>query len=215
MNRAIGSIAVVLLATAALDGCVVPIVGAAAGAAVVASDRRSVGIQLEDDRIEARVHRALDDRIPKNAMQIDVTCYNRKVLLAGQVRTQQMRADAEAAALKAENIGQVINELTVAEPDSFGNRADDTLLAGKVKTTLLGADGVPGGVVKTTVNSGVVYLFGKVTPSEGEAAAKAASRVSGVRKVVKLFETISDQELDAIKKSQQESPSGNKNQPVN
>jgi len=215
MKRVIGTIAAVVLATAAMDGCVVPLVGAAAGAAVVASDRRSVGVQLEDEQVEARVHRALDDRIPKNAMSIDVTSYGRKVLLTGLVRTQQMRSDAEAAAAHAENVAQVINELTVGEPASLGDRTDDTLLAGKVKTTLLGADGVPGGVVATTVNQGVVYLLGKVTPTEGEAAAKAASRVSGVRRVVKLFELMTDQELDALKKSQQAAPSGNKNQSAN
>jgi len=79
-----------------------------------------------------------------------------------------------------------------------------------VKTTLLGADGVPAGVVKTTVNQGVVYLFGKVTATEGDTAAKAASRVSGVRRVVKLFDLMSDQDLDKLKKSQEAAPSGSK-----
>jgi len=200
MNRGLLSLASMLLVAAALEGCVLLFGGAAVGGAVVATDRRSVGMQLEDDRIEARVHRALDDRIPKNAMAIDVASYNRKVLLAGQVRTQQMRADAEAAALGAENVGQVVNELTVAEPASLSDRAADTVLAGKVKTALLEASGLPTGVVKTNVNASVVYLMGKVSASEGEAAAKAASRVGGVNKVVKLFEVSSDQEIESLKK---------------
>lgn len=213
MNARIGTIAWVVaaaVAVGALSGCVVPIVGAAAGATVVATDRRSVGVQLEDDRIEARIHHALDDAVPRNAMQVDVDCYARKCLLSGQVRTAQMKSDAEAAAQKVENLGQLVSELTVAEPDSLQNRADDTLLAGKVKTALLQADGVPGGVVKTSVNSNVVYLMGRVTPSEADAAATAASRVGGVRRVVKMFDLMTDQELDAIKKSRAESPNGAK-----
>jgi osmotically-inducible protein OsmY len=211
MNRAIRWTAILSLAVVLLDGCVLLIGGAGVGGTVVATDRRSVGIQLEDDAIESRVNKALIDRIPKTAMNIDVTSYNRKVLLAGEVRTAEMRAQAEAAATQTENVHEVINELTVGEPATLGDRTDDTLIAGKVKAALLGDDGVPGGVVKTTVNRGVVYLLGKVTPAEGEAAAKAASRVSGVRRVVKLFDLMTDQDLDALKKSQETAPSGNKN----
>jgi osmotically-inducible protein OsmY len=210
MNARVALLALILAAAGALQGCVVPIVAAAGGATMVATDRRSVGVQLEDDRIESRIHRALDDVVPKNAMQVDVACYNRKCLLAGQVRTAQQRIDAEASAQKVENLGQLINELSVGDPDSLEHRADDTLISGKVKTALLAADGVPGGVVKTSVNSNVVYLFGKVTPSEGEAAATAASRVSGVRRVVKLFDLMTDQDLENLKKAREQSPSAAK-----
>jgi osmotically-inducible protein OsmY len=213
MKRAIRWAAVAALAVALLNGCVLLFGGAAVGTAVVATDRRSVGIQLEDDRIESRVNKALIDDIPKTAMNVDVTSYNRKVLLAGEVKTPEMRALAESVAAKVENVRQVVNELTVGDRATLGDRTDDTFLAGKVKTALLGADGVPTGVIKTTVNRGVVYLLGKVTPAEGEAAAKAASRISGVRRVVKLFDLMTDQELEALKKSQQEAPTGNKNQP--
>jgi len=211
MNRALRWTAVASLAVALLDGCVLLVGGAAVGSTVVATDRRSIGIQLEDDRIESRVNKALIDRIPKTAMNVDVSSYNRKVLLAGEVRTAEMRAQAEAAAAQAENVREVVNELVVSEPATLGDRTDDTLISGKVKTALLGADGVPGGVVKTTVNRDVVYLMGKVTPAEGEAAAKAASRVGGVRRVVKLFDLMTDQELDNLKKSEEAAPSGNKN----
>jgi osmotically-inducible protein OsmY len=195
-----------------LDGCVLLVGGAAVGGGLVAADRRSVGIQLEDEKIESRVNSALIDNIPKGAMNINVTSYNRKVLLAGQVKTAEQRATAEAVAGKVENVHEVVNELTVGELATLGDRTDDTLLAGKVKTALLGAEGVPTEVVKTTVEQGVVYLLGKVSPSEAEAAATAASRVSGVRRVVKLFDLITDQEVAAIKKSQAESPSGAKNE---
>ncbi|HWY72510.1 MAG TPA: BON domain-containing protein [Burkholderiaceae bacterium] len=211
MKRTIGWIVVAGLAVATLDGCVVPLIGAAAvGGTVVATDRRSVGIQLEDQKIESRVNAALVDNIPKTSMNINVTSYNRKVLLAGQVKTAEQRALAESVARKVENAREVVNELTVGEPATLGDRTDDTLLAGKVKTALLSADGVPTGVVETTVEQGVVYLLGKVSPSEGDAAARAASRVSGVRRVVKLFDLITDQEVAAIKKSQAESPNSAK-----
>jgi osmotically-inducible protein OsmY len=195
-----------------LDGCVLLVGGAAVGGGFVAADRRSVGIQLEDEKIESRVNSALIDNIPKGAMNINVTSYNRKVLLAGQVKTAEQRATAEAVAGKVENVHEVVDELTVGELATLGDRTDDTLLAGKVKTALLGAEGVPTEVVKTTVEQGVVYLLGKVSPSEAEAAATAASRVSGVRRVVKLFDLITDQEVATIKKAQAESPSGAKNE---
>ncbi|HEV3020250.1 MAG TPA: BON domain-containing protein [Burkholderiaceae bacterium] len=197
-------------AISTLDGCVVLGVGAAAGGAVVATDRRSVGIQLEDQRIESRVKKALSDNVPEGAMQLDVTSYNRKVLLAGEVKTAEQRALAEQVASKVENAREVVNELVVGDRATLGDRTDDTLLAGKVRAALLGAEGLPTGVVEATVNRSVVYLLGKVTPAEGEIAAKAASRVSGVRRVVKLFDLITDQEVQAIKKSQQESPNAAK-----
>jgi osmotically-inducible protein OsmY len=206
MKRAIGWVVLAAAAISTLDGCVLLGVGAAAGGAVVATDRRSVGIQLEDQRIESRVGKALSDNIPEGAMLIDVNSYNRKVLLAGQVKTAEQRALAEQVASKVENVREVVNELVVGDQATLGDRTDDTLLAGKVKAALLGAEGLPTGVVKTNVNRSVVYLLGKVTPAEGEIAAKAASRVSGVRRVVKLFDLITDQEVQAIKKNQQESP---------
>jgi osmotically-inducible protein OsmY len=212
MKRTIGWVVAAALVAATLDGCVLLVGGAVGGAAMVASDRRSVGIQAEDTAIESRVNRALVDNIPEGAMNINVTSYNRKVLLAGQVKTAEQRATAETVAAKAENVREVVNELTVGELATLGDRTDDTLLAGKVKAALIGADGVPTEVVKTTVEQGVVYLMGKVSASEGEAAAKAASRVSGVRRVVKLFEVISDQEVAEIKKSQENSPNGAKNE---
>ncbi|HEX4585497.1 MAG TPA: BON domain-containing protein [Burkholderiaceae bacterium] len=214
MKRTIGWVVAAGLAATLLDGCVVPVLvgGAAVGGAVVATDRRDVGVQLEDGRIESRVNAALVDNIPKTAMNINVTSYNGRVLLAGQVKTAEQRALAEQVAAKVENVREVVNELTVGEPASLGDRTDDTLLAGKVKTALLSADGVPSGVVKTTVEEGVVYLLGKVTPAEADAAAKAASRVGGVRRVVKLFELISDQDVAAIKKKQAESPNSAKDE---
>jgi osmotically-inducible protein OsmY len=212
MKRTIVWAVVTAVVLTMLDGCVLLVGGAAVGGGLVAADRRSVGIQLEDEKIESRVNSALIDNIPKGAMNINVTSYNRKVLLAGQVKTAEQRATAEAVAGKVENVHEVVNELTVGELATLGDRTDDTLLAGKVKTALLGAEGVPTEVVKTTVEQGVVYLLGKVSPSEAEAAATAASRVSGVRRVVKLFDLITDQEVAAIKKSQAESPSGAKNE---
>jgi osmotically-inducible protein OsmY len=212
MKGTIRCAVVAAAAVATLDSCVLLVGGAAVGGGLVAADRRSVGIQLEDTHIESKVNSALIDNIPKGAMNIDVTSYDRKVLLAGQVKTADQRATAERVAAKVENVREVVNEVTVGELATFGDRTDDTLLAGKVKTALLGAEGVPSEVVKTTVEQGVVYLLGKVSAAEGDAAAKAASHVSGVRRVVKLFEVISDQEVAAIKKGQQESPNGAKNE---
>jgi osmotically-inducible protein OsmY len=210
--RTIGWVALASLAAVLLDGCVVPLLagGAAVGTTVVATDRRDVGVQLEDSKIESRVNRALLDNIPEGQMNVDVSCYDGKVLLAGQVRTAEQRSLAESVASRVEHVREVINEITVGQLATLGDRTDDTLLAGRVKTALLGADGVPTGVVQTEVDQSVVYLMGKVTAAEGDAAAKAASRVSGVRRVVKLFEVITDQEVADIKKAQEKSPNSAK-----
>jgi osmotically-inducible protein OsmY len=212
MKRTIGYTLAAGFVLAMLDGCALLIGGAAVGGTVVVADRRPAGIQMEDTRIGTEVRRVLKDSIPRDSMNITVTIYNRRVLLAGQVKTPEQRALAGSVAAKVENVQEVFNEVTVGELATSGDRTDDTLLGGKVKAALLGTKGVPPEVVKTTVEQGVVYLLGKVSASEGEAAATAASKVNGVRRVVKLFEVISDKEVAAIKKGQAESPNGAKNE---
>lgn len=199
-----------LAAALALQGCVLLVGGAAVGGAVVASDRRSAGEQLEDQQIEAGVRSALNDRIPKNAMDIHAISYDRKVVLIGQVRTAAWKEQASQAASHTDKVREVYNELAVGEPESFSDSADDTYVASKVKAALLGAEGVPGGAVLSTVSGGVVYLMGKVTPAEGEAAATAARRVGGVLRVVKLFELVDARQLAEIKKQQAASPNSAK-----
>jgi osmotically-inducible protein OsmY len=177
-------------AAAALGGCVVAAVGVggALGGAIVATDRRSMGIQLEDAQIEHRVNSALADRFARESVRIDVTSYNQKVLLAGQVPSEKDRADAEALANASLNVHQIVNELTIGSLAGLGNQTDDFLLAGKVRSALLDVPGLGANVVKVTCTDGSIYLFGEVNPAEADLAKRATSHINGVKRVVALFD---------------------------
>jgi len=180
-----------------LAGCAAPlVVGGAmvAGGAIALSDRRPVGIQIEDEAIEHRVDDALYTRFRIEPVNFYVTSYDRKVLLTGQVFDEKARAEAGDIASKVMNVREVVNELKIAGVSSTGNRADDAIIAGKLRAKLIDSKEPPFGVVKTRVTGGVVYLMGKVTQAEGDAAGKAASEVDGVLGVVKVFDYITAQQ---------------------
>jgi osmotically-inducible protein OsmY len=188
----------VLAAAFAASGCAPLVIGgAAAGTAIVATDRRSPGIQLEDQAIELRLRSALDAKLPSNVANIGIKSYNQRVLLTGEVTTEQAKAEAQAIAEKSPNVLGVRNEIYIGTLSTFANRNYDRALAAKVVVALVEADGVPSGTISVVSSRSVVYLLGLVTEAEGEAAARAAARVSGVRQVVKYFETISPKEAAA------------------
>lgn len=182
-----------------IAGCAPLVVGGAmVGGAIVASDRRSVGIQLEDEAIERRINRALAERFERGTININVTSYNRKVLLTGEVLTAEAKAEAERIAANTENVRAVLNELGVGRLSTVGSRAKDTAISGKVRAALLESKKVPAGAVKVTTERAIVYLLGRVTPAEGDAAAQVAARVSDVLGVVKAFDYITEKELEEL-----------------
>ena len=181
--------------SATLGGCIVAAVGAGAiGGAVVMTDRRSAGIQLEDKQIEHRVDSALGDRFARQSVRIDVASYDQEVLLAGQVSSEQDRLDAAAIAARAENVRRVTNELEIGSLGGLSNGTDDALLAAKVRTSLLEEKGMAPGVVVVHCTLGSIYLFGKVNAHEAEVAKAVASHVEGVKRVVALFQILSPEE---------------------
>jgi osmotically-inducible protein OsmY len=196
-RRAALAAAAALMISAA--GCAPLVVGGAAvGGAMVAADRRSPGIQLEDQAIELRINRALAEKFPRDRANISVTSYNRRVLLTGEVTSEQGKLDAQAIAEKSENVAAVVNELHVGNLSTISNRNFDTSLTAKVLAALVRTEGVPSGTIKVVSERSVVYLMGRVTPQEGEAAARAASRVAGARQVVKVFDYLSAQDAAAL-----------------
>jgi osmotically-inducible protein OsmY len=168
------------------------------GAAMVASDRRSAGTQLDDQSIEIkagnRIHDVLGDK-----QHINVNSFSRQVLLTGEVHTDADRASAEQAVAKVENIKSVVNELVVQWPSSMSDRSNDVVLAGKVKATLIDAKGVPARAINVVVERSVVYLQGRLTESEAKQAVELVRTISGVQKVVRLIEIISDAEAAGTK----------------
>ena len=181
-------ILVLAAATGALGGCVLLFGGAALGGAVVATDRRSVGMQLEDAQIEHRINSALDGRFTRESVRIDVSSYNQKVLLAGQVPRDKDRSDAEALATSSLNVRQVVNELTIGSLSGLASQADDNMLAAKVRAALLDVPGLGTGVVKVACTNSVIYLMGDVSSAEADVAKRATSHVNGVNRVVALFD---------------------------
>ncbi len=184
------------LSTAALSlsACAPLIVGgAAATTAVVVTDRRTSGVQLEDQNMAFKAQSQISQKLGDTA-RVNAMAYGGHLLLTGDVPTEEAKNQATAIAQGVENVKQVINQLNVGPIASFGVRSNDTWLTSKVKTALINTKYVPSGTIALTTDRSVVYLMGKVTQAEGEYAANAAADVGGVAKVVKLFETISREE---------------------
>lgn len=187
------------LAAALLSSACAPLVvgGAMVGGALMATDRRTSGTQVEDEGIEfkvgARLREQLGDRV-----HINVNSYNRMVLLTGETRNDEDRARAEQIAAQVENVNRVLNEVGVGMLSSISSRSNDVFIAGKVKASLLDARDLMSNAFYTVVERGNVYLMGRVTEREAHRASEVARGVSGVQKVVRAFEIISEEELARI-----------------
>jgi osmotically-inducible protein OsmY len=176
-----------LLPLLALYGCELALLGGGAAAITAIEDRRTSGTILDDDGIETRVRRALRERYGENT-HVNVTSFNRSVLLTGEVPNEASRAEIEKIVLSNANVRGVSNELQVAGVSSLGTRANDSLITTKVKARLLDANKVNPIHVKVVTESGVVYLLGVVTEAEAADAVDIARTTGGVVKVVKIFE---------------------------
>jgi osmotically-inducible protein OsmY len=184
----------VLVAATLLSACAPLLLGGAVvGTGLVATDRRTTGIQIEDEGIELRAASRIRELATLG--QVSVTSYNRMVLLTGEVPGAPERAAVEAAVAKVENVRAVVNEIVVAPNSAFSSRTADSGLVSKVKLTLVDAKDVQANAFKVVCERRVIYLMGRVTEREANRGAELASQVSGVEKVVKVFEIVSDKDL--------------------
>ena len=172
----------------AVAGCVpVMIAGAAGGAAMVATDRRTAGAQVDDEAIElkivTRANELYGDRI-----HLNVTSFNGVVLLTGEAPDQGAWASLGNLAKGTEKVRVVHNELVVAPPSELGSRSNDAFITSKVKARMLEAAKFPPNAVKVVTERGVVYLMGIVSRAEGQAAGDIAATTEGVQRVVKVSE---------------------------
>ena len=185
---------VALLLGAALSACAPVLVGGAVMTGLTVSDRRTTGAQIEDERIETRgagrLRENLGDRV-----HINIISYNRQVLLTGEVPNEQDKQLAEQVVSRVENVRAIINELAVMAPSTLTARSSDALVTGRVKANLIDAKDLQSNAFKVVTERGVVYLLGRVTPREADRATDLARRTSGVQKVVRLFEIITEEEL--------------------
>lgn len=186
-----------LCTLAALQGCA-PLVmgGAMVGGVVLATDRRTTGTQVDDEGIELKAANRIRELATLG--HVNVTSYNRKVLLTGEVSSQADRARVEAVVSAVENVQSLVNELAVAGNSSMTSRSNDTFLTTQVKASLVEAKGMNANAIKVVTERATVYLMGRVTEREAARATSLASAVPGVQKVVRMFEQISEEELARI-----------------
>ncbi len=181
-----------LAALTALSGCGALVVGGtAATTAMVVSDRRTAGEQVEDKSIELKVGSEMRRLFPDTQnLRISAHSYAGQVLLLGDVPSEQDKQRAAQAAQGVDKVSRVVNQLRVGDVTPTSVRSNDTWLSSKVRTTLINTKEVPSRTINVTTERGIVYLQGRVTETEGARAAKAVSAVSGINKVVKLFEIV-------------------------
>jgi len=199
--RAPWLLAATLAGSTLLAGCA-PLVlgGAAVGTVLVANDRRTAGIQLEDEAIEIKGRNRARDVVGDRG-HVNVTSYNRIVLLTGEVPTEADRARVEEAVKGIDNVRSVVNELAVMPASSLAERANDGLLTSRVKASFIDVKDLDATAVKVVTERGVVHLMGRVTEAEAQRATELARGIRGVQKVVRVFELISPEELAAMRRT--------------
>lgn len=184
-----------------LGGCAPLIVGGAAvGTALVVTDRRTAGTQLEDQSIELKARNRARDVIGERG-HVNFTSYNRVLLITGEVPTEADRSAVERAVAGVENLRSVVNELAVMGNSSLTARSNDAVLTSKVKATFIDARDLEANAVKVLTERGVVYLMGRVTEREAARATELARGVGGVLKVVRVFEVVSDAEIATLRRA--------------
>jgi osmotically-inducible protein OsmY len=184
-----------VLAGATLSACAPLLVGGAVvGGSLLVTDRRSSGAQIDDQAIELkganRVNEVLGDR-----GRVSITSYNRQVLITGEVLSEADKAAAGQAVSKVDNVRAIFNELGIGPGSSLTSRSNDLVLTSKVKASFVDAADLHANAVKVVTERGTVYLMGRVTEREANRATEITRGVSGVLKVVRLFEIVGEAEL--------------------
>ncbi len=196
-RRVVGTALAAATLAAALSACAPLIVGGAVVGGVMAVDRRTAGTQIEDEGIELRaanrIREALGDRV-----HVNVTSYNRQALLTGEVATAQDRQAVEQMVSQVENVRSVVNDLAVMPPSTLSQRSTDTFITGKVRASLVDAQDISANSFKVVTERNTVYLMGRVSQREANRATDIARGVTDVRKVVRVFEIVSEEELRRI-----------------
>jgi osmotically-inducible protein OsmY len=187
--------AALLAASGLFAGCAPLLVGGAVlGGTLMATDRRTSGAQVEDQAIELKAMNRIRDVIGDRG-HVSTTSYNRVVLITGEVQSEADKAAVEQAVQRVENVKSTVNEVEVMGASSLTSRSNDAILSSKVKASFVDAKDLSANAFKVSTERGVVYLMGRVTEREANRATELARGVSGVQKVVRLFEIITEQEL--------------------
>jgi osmotically-inducible protein OsmY len=186
----------VALATALLAGCAPLVVGTAiVGGAMIATDRRASGSLVDDEVIEMKAGSRLGEVFPDGRVRVNTTSYNHLVLLTGQVPSEADKTTVEQVVARIDSVSSVVNDLSVGPATTLKERTNDAFVTTKVKASIVDAKDLFANSIKVVTHRGVVYLMGRVTAREADRAAEIARGVSGVVKVVKVFEILTEAEL--------------------
>lgn len=183
------------LASLLSTGCAPLLIGGAmVGGVTVATDRRTSGTQLEDETIEVKAAGRIREQLGEK-VHANVNSYNRVALITGEANSEEARAQLEQLVGGIENVQKVLNETAVMPASSLSSRSNDVLIQSKVKAKLIDARDLLSNAFYVVVERGQVYLMGRVTEREADRATEIARDISGVRKVVRAFEILSEEEL--------------------
>ncbi|MFT4190539.1 MAG: BON domain-containing protein [Comamonas sp.] len=193
MKRLIPIAAALAIAATTLTACFPLAVGAVGGGALVAVDRRSPGAQLDDQAIELKAANRIRDVYAYN-VHVNVTAYNRRVLLTGSVPSETHRQRIEQIVREIENVRGIFNELKVANSATLTERSSDGLITSRVKAALIQNSELSATAFKITTERGTVYMMGLVTQREADLAASVVRGMSGVQRVVRVLEIITEEQ---------------------
>jgi osmotically-inducible protein OsmY len=193
-----GALLAALLATQLFAGCAPLVLGGAVVGGMMAADRRTSGAQLEDQSIELKATNRISAIVGERG-HVNVTSYNRMVLVTGEVATDADKAAVEQALGQIENLRSIVNELAVMAPATLGSRSNDVVLTSKVKASLIDAKDLQANAFKVVTERGQVFLMGRVTEREANRASDVARSISGVQKVIRVFEIVTEAQLAAMK----------------
>ena len=197
LRRCVTSLALAAGVGAGLSACAPLMLGGAAVGALMATDRRTAGAQIEDEGIELRSASRVRDSLVDRA-HVNIASYNRQVLLTGEVPTAQDKQLVEQIVSRVDNVRAIVNELAVQGNTSLTQRSSDSLVTGKVKAAMVDAKDLYANAFKVVTERGTTYLMGRVSQREGDRATEIARGTSGVLKVVRIFEAVSEDELKRL-----------------
>lgn len=196
-----GLAALALSGLTVLSGCGALVVGGAATTAVVATDRRTTGEQVEDKAILLKAGSETRQLLNDKPGRIIASSYAGQVLLTGDVPSEQEKQQAAERVSHIEKVKTVVNRLRVGPPTELSVRTNDSWITTKALSTLVNTKDVPSRTISVTTERGVVYLQGRVTDTEGARAAKAIAAIPGVNEVVKLFHYVRAETLVGASRS--------------
>ena len=206
----VSSLTTVLILTcaAALQACAPMVVGGFVGGTMVVTDRRTSGTQLEDEGIEIKGSSRIKDAL-NGKVHVNLASYNRQVLITGEASNERDAKYVSEIISQVDNVRSVLNEIQVANVSTFSERSQDVLIQSKVKASLVDSKDIFASAFKVHAERGVIYLMGRVTQREADRAVEVARNVSGVQKVVKVFEIITENELKGLLPAPGKTPAPN------